>query len=176
MLFRSTRIVDIRVSTMPTINGEKVVMRILDKSAAIKNLDELGVLPDDLKRIYTVLKKPQGIIISTGPTGSGKTTMLYSILSAMLKSTKNFETIEDPVEYFLEGASQVFVKEKIGLSFASVLRSTLRQDPDVILVGEIRDYETADVAFKAALTGHIDRKSTRLNSSHTDISRMPSSA
>ncbi|GBD95312.1 MAG TPA: response regulator [Nitrospirae bacterium] len=167
-----TRIVDIRVSTMPTINGEKVVMRILDKSAAIKNLDELGVLPDDLKRIYTVLKKPQGIIISTGPTGSGKTTMLYSILSAMLKSTKNFETIEDPVEYFLEGASQVFVKEKIGLSFASVLRSTLRQDPDVILVGEIRDYETADVAFKAALTGHMVLTTLHTNNSIASITRL----
>ncbi len=167
-----TRIVDIRVSTMPTINGEKVVMRILDKSAAIKNLDELGILPDDLGRIYTALKKPQGMIISTGPTGSGKTTMLYSILSAMLKSTKNFETIEDPVEYFLEGASQVFVKEKIGLSFASVLRSTLRQDPDVILVGEIRDYETADVSFKAALTGHMVLTTLHTNNSVASITRL----
>ncbi|NOZ68851.1 MAG: Flp pilus assembly complex ATPase component, partial [Deferribacteres bacterium] len=159
-------------STMPTINGEKIVMRILDKSAAIKNLDELGVLPDDLERIHLVLKKPQGMIISTGPTGSGKTTMLYSILSAMLRSTKNFETIEDPVEYFLEGASQVFVREKIGLSFASVLRSTLRQDPDVILVGEIRDYETADVSFKAALTGHMVLTTLHTNNSVASITRL----
>lgn len=167
-----TRIVDIRVSTMPTINGEKVVMRILDKSAAIKKLDELGVLPDDLLKIYTVLKKPQGIIISTGPTGSGKTTMLYSILNAMIESTKNFETIEDPVEYFLEGANQVFVMDKIGLSFASVLRSTLRQDPDVILVGEIRDQETADVAFKAALTGHMVLSTLHTNNSVASITRL----
>jgi type II secretory ATPase GspE/PulE/Tfp pilus assembly ATPase PilB-like protein/FixJ family two-component response regulator/RNA polymerase subunit RPABC4/transcription elongation factor Spt4 len=167
-----TRLVDIRVSTMPTINGEKVVMRILDKSAAIKRLDELGVLPDDLQKINTMLKKPQGIIISTGPTGSGKTTMLYSILSAMIKSTKNFETIEDPVEYFLEGANQVFVLEKIGLSFASVLRSTLRQDPDVILVGEIRDFETADVAFKAALTGHMVLTTLHTNNSVASITRL----
>lgn len=168
----STRLVDIRVSTMPTINGEKVVMRILDKSAAIKKLDELGVLPDDLKKLYTVLKKPQGIIISTGPTGSGKTTMLYSILNAMIETTKNFETIEDPVEYFLEGANQVFVLDKIGLSFASVLRSTLRQDPDVILVGEIRDYETADVAFKAALTGHMVLSTLHTNNSIASITRL----
>lgn len=167
-----TRLVDIRVSTMPTINGEKVVMRILDKSAAIKKLTELGVLPGDLKKIYTLLKKPQGIIISTGPTGSGKTTMLYSILNEMHESTKNFETIEDPVEYFLEGANQVFVLDKIGLSFASVLRSTLRQDPDVILVGEIRDYETADVTFKAALTGHMVLTTLHTNNSIASITRL----
>ncbi|RJR14730.1 MAG: response regulator [Nitrospiraceae bacterium] len=167
-----TRLVDIRVSTMPTINGEKVVMRILDKSAAIKQINELGVLPDDLHKLLTVLKKPQGMIISTGPTGSGKTTMLYSILNTMINSTKNFETIEDPVEYFLEGANQVFVLDKIGLSFASVLRSTLRQDPDVILVGEIRDYETADVAFKAALTGHMVLSTLHTNNSVASITRM----
>ncbi|RJQ44147.1 MAG: response regulator, partial [Nitrospiraceae bacterium] len=167
-----TRIVDIRVSTMPTINGEKVVMRILDKSSAIRKLDELGVLPDDLLKIYTVLKKPQGMIISTGPTGSGKTTMLYSILSAMQEKSKNFETIEDPVEYFLEDANQVFVLDKIGLSFASVLRATMRQDPDVILVGEIRDQDTADVAFKAALTGHMVLSTLHTNNSIASITRM----
>ncbi|NOZ24685.1 MAG: Flp pilus assembly complex ATPase component, partial [Nitrospirae bacterium] len=167
-----TRIVDIRVSTMPTINGEKVVMRILDKNAAIKRLNELGVSPADLEKLYALIKKPQGIIISTGPTGSGKTTMLYSILNEMLQSTKNFETIEDPVEYFLEEASQVYVKEKIGLSFASVLRATLRQDPDVILVGEIRDYETADVAFKAALTGHMVLTTLHTNNSVASVTRL----
>ncbi len=167
-----TRIVDIRVSTMPTINGEKVVMRILDKNAAIKRLDELGVVPADLDKLHVLIKKPQGIIISTGPTGSGKTTMLYSILNEMLQSTKNFETIEDPVEYFLEDASQVYVKEKIGLSFASVLRATLRQDPDVILVGEIRDYETADVAFKAALTGHMVLTTLHTNNSIASVTRL----
>ncbi len=147
-------------------------MRILDKSAAIKNLGELGVMPDDLQKVNTVLKRPQGMIISTGPTGSGKTTMLYSILSAMMDSTKNFETIEDPIEYFLEGANQVFVMEKIGLSFASVLRSTLRQDPDIILVGEIRDYETADVSFKAALTGHMVLTTLHTNNSVASITRL----
>jgi len=167
-----TRIVDIRVSTMPTISGEKVVMRILDKNASVKKLDELGVVPEDLQKVYQLVKKPQGIIISTGPTGSGKTTMLYSILNEMLQSTKNFETIEDPVEYFLEEASQVFIKEKVGLSFASVLRATLRQDPDVILVGEIRDYETADVAFKAALTGHMVLTTLHTNNSVASITRL----
>ena len=167
-----TRIVDMRVSSLPTMNGEKVVLRILDKSAAIKDLRELGVLPGDLAKIRTMVKKPQGVIISTGPTGSGKTTMLYSILAAMMETSKNFETIEEPVEYFLEEANQVAVREKIGLSFASVLRATLRQDPDVILVGEIRDTETADVAFKAALTGHMVLTTLHTNSSVASITRL----
>ena len=167
-----TRIVDMRVSTMPTINGEKVVMRILDKSAAIKSLSELGVLPDDLKTINALARKPQGVIISTGPTGSGKTTMLYSLLAAMMENSKNFETIEEPVEYFLEEANQVAVREKIGLSFAQVLRATLRQDPDVILVGEVRDFETADVAFKASLTGHMVLTTLHTNSSVASITRL----
>ncbi len=167
-----TRIVDIRVSTMPTINGEKVVMRILDKSSAIKNIEELGVSKDSLGRIYAIIKKPQGMIISTGPTGSGKTTLLYSILNEMLDSSKNYQTIEDPVEYFLEDASQVLVKDNIGVSFASILRNTLRQDPDVILVGEIRDFETADVAFKASLTGHMVLTSLHTNNSIASITRL----
>ncbi|HEX8949797.1 MAG TPA: ATPase, T2SS/T4P/T4SS family, partial [Dissulfurispiraceae bacterium] len=167
-----TRIVDARVSTMPTINGEKVVMRILDKNASIKRISELGMLGRDLEKLEVVIKKPQGILISTGPTGSGKTTMLYSILYEMLKSTKNFETIEDPVEYFLEEASQIYVRERVGLSFASILRATLRQDPDVILVGEIRDFETADVAFKAALTGHMVLTSLHTNNTIASITRL----
>ena len=166
------RIVDMRVSSLPTLNGEKMVMRILDKSAAIKRLDELGVLPDDLKNINIIVKKPQGVIISTGPTGSGKTTMLYSILAALKDNSKNIETIEEPVEYFLEEANQVSVRDKIGLSFAQVLRSTLRQDPDVILVGEIRDFETADVAFKAALTGHMVLSTLHTNSSVASVTRL----
>jgi type II secretory ATPase GspE/PulE/Tfp pilus assembly ATPase PilB-like protein/FixJ family two-component response regulator len=167
-----TKIVDMRVSSMPTLNGEKMVLRILDKSASIKGLPELGVLPDDLKKITTMVKKPQGVIISTGPTGSGKTTMLYSILAAMMEGSKNFETIEEPVEYFLEEANQVSVRDKIGLSFAQVLRATLRQDPDVILVGEIRDFETADVAFKASLTGHMVLSTLHTNSSVASITRL----
>ena len=166
------RLVDLRVSTMPSINGEKVVLRILDKSAAVKRLEELGLLGQDLRQIRNLIKKPQGIIISTGPTGSGKTTMLYSILGEMLELTKNFETIEDPVEYFLEEANQVFVRDKIGLTFASVLRATLRQDPDVILVGEIRDKETGDVAFKAALTGHMVLTTLHTNSAVASITRL----
>ncbi|TSK07079.1 MAG: response regulator [Geobacter sp.] len=167
-----TRVVDMRVSSMPTLNGEKLVLRILDKSAAIKELPDLGVLPDGLKKIRTIVKKPQGVIIATGPTGSGKTTMLYSILSTMLEGSRNFETIEEPVEYFVEEANQVAVREKIGLSFASVLRATLRQDPDVILVGEIRDAETADVAFKAALTGHMVLSTLHTNSAVGSITRL----
>ncbi len=167
-----TRMVDIRVSCLPTISGEKVVMRILDKSAAIKQVQELGVLPGDLKKITTLTRKPQGVIITTGPTGSGKTTMLYSMLNDMLESSKNFETIEEPVEYFLEEANQVAIREKIGLSFAQVLRATLRQDPDVILVGEIRDFETADVAFKASLTGHTVLTTLHTNSAVASITRL----
>ena len=167
-----TRIVDLRVSSLPTINGEKIVMRILDKSASVKRLEELGVLPDDLNRIMIISKKPQGVIIATGPTGSGKTTMLYSLLAAMMNPSKNFETIEEPVEYFLEEANQVSIHEKIGLSFAQVLRATLRQDPDVILVGEVRDFETADTAFKAALTGHMVLTSLHTNSAIASITRL----
>ncbi|MDD2319884.1 MAG: ATPase, T2SS/T4P/T4SS family [Geobacteraceae bacterium] len=167
-----TRIVDIRVSSMPTINGEKMVMRILDKTASIKRLEELGLLPSDMEKISVLVKKPQGVIITTGPTGSGKTTMLYSILNAMIEDTKNFETIEEPVEYFVEDANQVSVRDKIGLSFAQILRSTLRQDPDVILVGEVRDFETADVAFKASLTGHMVLTTLHTNSSVASITRL----
>ena len=167
-----TRIVDMRVSSLPTINGEKIVMRILDKSAAIKHLDELGVLENDYHNIAVISRKPQGVIIATGPTGSGKTTMLYSLLAAMMNSSKNFETIEEPVEYFLEDANQVSIHEKIGLSFAQVLRATLRQDPDVILVGEIRDFETADTAFKAALTGHMVLSTLHTNSAVASITRL----
>ncbi len=167
-----TRLVDMRVSSMPTLNGEKMVLRILDKSAAIKSLDELGVLPDDFGKINIMVKRPQGVIISTGPTGSGKTTMLYSILSAMMENSRYFETIEEPVEYYLEDANQVSIREKIGLTFAQVLRATLRQDPDVILVGEIRDQETADVAFKAALTGHMVLSTLHTNSSVASITRL----
>jgi type II secretory ATPase GspE/PulE/Tfp pilus assembly ATPase PilB-like protein/FixJ family two-component response regulator len=166
------RMIDIRVSTMPTINGEKVVLRVLDKSTSIKSLQELGVMQADREKIEFLLKKPQGMIISTGPTGSGKTTLLYSLLHKMLDSAKNYQTIEDPVEYFVEDASQIFVKDKVGLSFPSVLRATMRQDPDVILVGEIRDFETADIAFKAALTGHMVLSSLHTNSSVASITRL----
>ncbi len=167
-----TRVVDMRVSSLPTINGEKIVMRILDKSASIKRLEDLGVLQEDFGKIEIISRKPQGVVIATGPTGSGKTTMLYSLLSAMMNPSKNFETIEEPVEYFLEEANQVSIHEKIGLSFAQVLRATLRQDPDVILVGEMRDFETADTAFKAALTGHMVLTTLHTNSAVSSITRL----
>jgi type II secretory ATPase GspE/PulE/Tfp pilus assembly ATPase PilB-like protein/FixJ family two-component response regulator len=167
-----TRLVDMRVSSLPTINGEKIVMRILDKSASIKKLDELGVLEDDFRNITLICCKPQGVVIATGPTGSGKTTMLYSLLAAMMNPNKNFETIEEPVEYFLEEANQVSIHEKIGLSFAQVLRATLRQDPDVILVGEMRDFDTADTAFKAALTGHMVLSTLHTNSAVASVTRL----
>jgi len=167
-----TRLVDMRVSSLPTINGEKIVMRILDKSASIKKLDELGVLEDDFRNITLISCKPQGVVIATGPTGSGKTTMLYSLLAAMMNPNKNFETIEEPVEYFLEEANQVSIHEKIGLSFAQVLRATLRQDPDVILVGEMRDFDTADTAFKAALTGHMVLSTLHTNSAVASVTRL----
>jgi type II secretory ATPase GspE/PulE/Tfp pilus assembly ATPase PilB-like protein/FixJ family two-component response regulator len=167
-----TRLVDLRVSTLPTINGEKATLRILDKSSSIRQLQELGILQGDLDKIHHLIKRPQGIIITTGPTGSGKTTLLYSILNTMMQPTKNFETIEDPVEYFLEDASQVYIRDKLGLSFANVLRSTMRQDPDVILVGEIRDLETADVVFKAGMTGHMVLSTLHTNSSVSSITRL----
>lgn len=167
-----TRIVDMRVSTMPVVSGEKIVMRILDKGAAVKPLSELGVCDQDMHRVQQLAQRPQGVVIATGPTGSGKTTLLYSLLSTMLTSTKNFETIEEPVEYFLEDTNQVSVHDKIGLTFAQVLRATLRQDPDVILVGEIRDIETADVSFKAALTGHMVLSTLHTNSAIASITRL----
>jgi len=167
-----TKIVDLRISIMPTISGEKTVIRILDKGGAIKKLSALGVRNEELYKLNIIIEKPQGMVISTGPTGSGKTTLLYSILKEMLKSTKNFETIEDPVEYFLEEANQVLIKEKIGLTFESVLRATLRQDPDVILVGEIRDAVTADAAFKAALTGHMVLTTLHTNNTVASITRL----
>ena len=130
------------------------------------------MLNTELHKLNIIIKKPQGIIISTGPTGSGKTTFLYSVLYEMLESTKNFETIEDPVEYFLDDANQVNVNDKIGLTFGQVLRATLRQDPDVIMVGEIRDTETADVAFKAALTGHMVLTTLHTNYTIASITRL----
>ncbi len=164
--------IDVRVSCLPTISGEKVVMRLLDRHASILELADLGMLPRDLLRIERLLGQPQGILIATGPTGSGKTTLLYSLLHRMLQQSRNFQTIEDPVEYYLAEASQTYVKQAAGLSFASVLRATLRQDPDVILVGEIRDRETADIAFKAALTGHLVLTTLHTNSSVATLTRL----
>lgn len=166
------RIVDLRISTLPTINGEKVVMRILDRNAAVHTLEKLGFSEADLAKVLLMVDKPQGMILATGPTGSGKTTTLYSMLQHGATTTKNYVTIEDPVEYYMDAAGQVMVKEKIGLTFPLVLRSMLRQDPDVVLLGEIRDLETAEVAFHAALTGHQVFSTLHTNSAIATISRL----
>ena len=166
------RVVDLRISTLPTINGEKIVMRILDRNSAVLRLEGLGFSAPDLAKIRHACDKPQGIVLATGPTGSGKTTTLYSLLQSNATSEKNYITIEDPVEYYLDPAGQVVVREKIGLTFPLVLRAILRQDPDVLLVGEIRDYETAEVAFHAALTGHQVFSTLHTNSAIATISRL----
>lgn len=166
------RVVDLRISTLPTINGEKVVMRILDRNSTVLGLDQLGFTAGDLARIDHAAAKPQGLILATGPTGSGKTTTLYSLLQHNVTAAKNYVTIEDPVEYYLDIAGQVAVREKIGLTFPIVLRSILRQDPDVILLGEIRDFETAEVAFHAALTGHQVFSTLHTNSAIATVSRL----
>lgn len=166
------RIVDLRISTLPTVNGEKVVMRILDRSGNIQKLKDLGFEPAIEHRIDNVIRKPQGIILATGPTGSGKTTTLYSLMQHIASLEKNYITVEDPVEYYFELAGQVMIKEKIGLDFATVLRSILRQDPDVILIGEIRDIETAEVAFHAALTGHQVFSTLHTNSTMDTLARL----
>ncbi len=168
----STRMVDMRISTLPTINGEKVVLRILDKNAASKEIEDLGFAGKDLAVVSQFIERPQGIILATGPTGSGKTTSLYGLLRKGAKITKNFTTIEDPVEYYMGMAEQVNVRDKIGLSFSTVLRSILRQDPNVIMLGEIRDRETAEVAFHAALTGHLVLSTLHTNSSIAAITRL----
>jgi type II secretory ATPase GspE/PulE/Tfp pilus assembly ATPase PilB-like protein/DNA-binding NarL/FixJ family response regulator len=166
------RSVDLRISTLPTINGEKVVMRILDRNASVHSLDALGFSASDLAKVRLFVEKPQGIVLATGPTGSGKTTTLYSLLQHNATPAKNYVTIEDPVEYYLDAAGQVLIREKIGLTFPVVLRAILRQDPDVILLGEIRDHETAEVAFHAALTGHQVFSTLHTNSAVATISRL----
>jgi len=166
------RMVDLRMSTLPTINGEKVVMRILDRNSAVLSLDGLGFPESERQRVADMVARPQGIILATGPTGSGKTTTLYSLLQHDATPGKNYITIEDPVEYYLDMAGQVLVREKIGLTFPSVLRAILRQDPDVILLGEIRDFDTAEVAFHAALTGHQVFSTLHTNSAVGTIARL----
>lgn len=166
------RIVDLRISTLPIINGEKVVMRILDQNASIQPIEKLGFSATDLIKVERLINKPQGIILCTGPTGSGKTSTLYSLLQHGATPTKNFVTIEEPVEYYLDAAGQVNIKGKIDLTFPVVLRAILRQDPDVILLGEIRDLETAEVAFQAALTGHLVFSTLHTNSAIATIARL----
>jgi len=166
------RDIDVRVSVIPTIYGEKVVMRILDSSAVNHNLDQLGFDPDLLEEFKVMLTQPHGIIIVTGPTGSGKSTTLYSALNYLRNPRKNITTVEDPVEYRLAGINQIQVKPDIGLDFAESLRAILRQDPDIILIGEIRDKETIDIAIKASLTGHLVLSTFHTNDAPSAISRM----
>src|SRR3972149_4722391 len=149
------RAVDLRLSSMPGILGEKIVLRILDKKGVILDLNQLGFSEDTLIRFKRLLMHPYGLILVTGPTGSGKTTTLYAAMSLLNTIEKNIITIEDPVEYQMEIINQNQVKESIGLTFSVILRHALRQDPDIVMVGEIRDKETAEIAIQASLTGHL---------------------
>ena len=164
--------IDIRVSTIPTIYGEKVVMRILDKSMTPLDLKELGFEPKDLEDFKKAISSPHGLILITGPTGSGQTTTLYAALSEIKTPHKNICTVEDPVEYKLEGINQVQVKPSIGLTFANTLRSFLRQDPDIIMVGEVRDLETAQICIRSSLTGHLVLSTLHTNDASSAISRL----
>jgi type IV pilus assembly protein PilB len=164
--------VDLRVSTLPTLFGEKIVMRILDKSNLNLDLTKLGFEEGALKDFQESIISPYGMVLVTGPTGSGKTTTLYSALSTVNEIDVNIMTAEDPVEYNLDGINQVHVKDDIGLSFAAALRSFLRQDPDIVMVGEIRDFETAEIAVKAALTGHLVLSTLHTNDAPSTISRL----
>lgn len=164
--------IDVRVSTLPTSFGERVVMRLLNKSSSIFSLNEIGLSDKQLKTLKDLVHTPNGIILVTGPTGSGKTTSLYSILSSINTPDINIITIEDPVEYQLKGISQIQVNPKIELTFAHGLRSIVRQDPDVILVGEIRDLETAEIAVQSALTGHLVFSTLHTNDSASAITRL----
>lgn len=166
------RPIDIRVSTLPTYWGEKVVLRLLDKSAALVSLTQLGMLPETMKQYDTLLHTKQGMILVTGPTGSGKSTTLYASLHKIKDDTLNITTVEDPIEYEVEGVNQTQVHARIDLSFARCLRHILRQDPDIILVGEIRDYETAEMAFRAALTGHLVLSTLHTNDAPSAATRL----
>ncbi len=164
--------VDLRVSTIPTIYGESVVMRILDRSNIMLDLDDLGFPPTSKKQFESLIRKPHGIILVTGPTGSGKTTTLYGALDKINSPDKKIITVEDPIEYQLSGVNQIQVKPKIGLTFASGLRSIVRQDPDIMMVGEIRDLETAEIAIQSALTGHLVFSTLHTNDASGAITRL----
>jgi len=164
--------VDLRVSILPTVNGEKVVIRILNRSSYKVGKDRLGLSEENLRKLNNIISNPHGIVLVTGPTGSGKSTTLYTILSELNSSNVNIVTVEDPVEYTLDGINQVNVNKKAGLSFASGLRSILRQDPDIIMIGEIRDEETAQIAIKAAITGHLVLSTLHTNDAPSSITRL----
>ena len=168
----SGKTVDIRVSSVPTVYGENIVLRLLDVSTALLNLTQLGFSKDVLKNFGKLIVRPHGIVLVTGPTGSGKTTTLYSALNKINTVEKNIITVEDPVEYKLEGIRQIQVNPKVDLTFANGLRSILRQDPDVIMVGEMRDYETSEIAIQAALTGHLVFSTLHTNDAPGAVTRM----
>jgi type IV pilus assembly protein PilB len=164
--------IDLRISTVPTMWGEKIVMRLLDKSNFSHNLKNLGLEAEELEKVRRIISRPYGIILVSGPTGSGKTTTLYSILSILNDISKNIITIEDPVEYNFKGINQMQVNNKINFDFASGLRSILRQDPDIIMVGEIRDNETAEISVRSALTGHLVLSTIHTNNAAGTITRL----
>jgi len=163
---------DLRVSCLPTLNGEKLVMRILDKSSVMLGLNKLGFMPDMLVLLERLITQPNGMFLSTGPTGAGKTTTQYSVLHRINSVEKNIMTVEDPVEYQLPGVSQVAVHRKAGLTFATALRAFMRQDPDIIMVGEIRDLETAEMAIQASLTGHLVLSTLHTNDAPSSVTRL----
>lgn len=164
--------IDVRVSIVPTAFGERVVLRLLDRRSGSANLTEIGLNVEQVNTMYTLLLRSNGIILVTGPTGSGKTTTLYALLNILNSAVRNIITVEDPIEYQLKGIGQIQVNTKIGISFASGLRSILRQDPDVIMVGEIRDPETAEMAIQASLTGHLVLSTLHTNDAPSAVSRL----
>jgi len=168
----NNRTLDLRLATLPTVFGEKIVIRILDKSNALLQLSELGFLPDAFERFERSFRKPYGAILVTGPTGSGKSTTLYATLNIVNSVDRHIVTVEDPVEYRLPGVNQMQVNPKAGLTFASALRSILRADPDIILIGEVRDRETAMIAVESALTGHLVLSSLHTNDAPSAITRL----
>ena len=165
-------LLDIRVSTLPTGSGERAVLRLLDKGQAMLSLEALGMAHDTLQTVQQLIERPHGIVLVTGPTGSGKTTTLYAALSRLDAASRNIMTVEDPIEYDMPGVSQTQVHPKIGLSFAQSLRSILRQDPDVIMIGEIRDLETAQIAIQASLTGHLVLATLHTNDAPSAVTRL----
>ena len=166
------RAVDVRVSTLPSAHGERAVLRLLDKSESKLTLEAIGMQGEVLGEFTRLVSQPHGIVLVTGPTGSGKTTTLYAALNRMISGTTNIMTVEDPIEYELQGIGQTQVNSKIDLTFAKALRAILRQDPDIIMIGEIRDFETAQIAIQASLTGHLVLATLHTNDASSAVTRL----